>query len=398
MRYLSAQIKRIARYLPFAVFTSLVLAVVLSLFAARFIGADASMEDKQIIRIGMVGDTSSTFLGFGIELIREADSSKMMLSLDEMSESEAAALLNEGKISAYIRVPDGFVDGVAHGNVMELDYVTSDVSGGITSVFKEEILSAVSNMLVHSQKGIFAMQTLDKSLGKTVNYRKNNDEIILRYFNLIIKRPSVLSLDVRGVSNGVDFATYLTCGLCVLCISLFGIPYCGLFSNTDRSLRRLSASRGISVTRQVFCEFCVYLFAIILTLFVVIFAAAMVGIAQIGFVLPLFFKCLPALVLVASLQFFAFTLSDNTVSSVLIQFFGAISLSYLCGCIYPISFFPNFLETVGNAFPLGVARSFLITALISDIDFLCIFVSLAYSLALVLCAAFVEIGRTKLEG
>jgi hypothetical protein len=113
---------------------------------------------------------------------------------------------------------------------------------------------------------------------------------------------------------------------------------------------------------------------IILTLFVLIFAAAMVGIAQIGFVLPLFFKCLPALVLVSSLQFFAFTLSDNTVSSVLIQFFGAISLSYLCGCIYPISFFPNFLETVGNAFPLGVARSFLITALISDIDFLCIFV------------------------
>ena len=397
MKYFTAQIKRISRYLPFAVFTSLVLAVVLSLFAVRFLGADANSEDNQLVRIGMVGDTSSTFLGFGIEFIREADSSNMMLSLEEMSESEASALLNEGKIAAYIRVPDGFIDGVAHGNVMNLDYVTTDVSGGITAVFKEEILSAVSDMLVHSQKGIFAMQTLDKSLGKTINYGKNNDEIILRYFNLIIKRPSVLSLDVRGVSGGVDFVTYLICGLSVLCVSLFGIPYCNLFSGTDRSLRRVAASRGVSVFRQIVCEFSVFLFAIILTVFSVVCAVSLFGVFGFTSALSVFLGCLPALILVAALQFFAFTLSDNTVSSVLIQFFGAISLSYVCGCIYPISFFPNALEFIGNVLPLGVARSFVVSAVCSDLNIWSVLIVLCYSLVLVFLAVIIEMGRTRVD-
>ena len=392
MKYLIAQIKRVVRYLPFALLISVLLTVVLGLFAVRFVGASVDADDKQMVRIGIVGDTSTTFLGFGIELIREADSSNMMLRLEEMSESEAISLLDSGKITAYIKVPDGFIEGVSHGDVMQLEYVTTDVSGGITSVFKEEILSAVSNMLVHSQKGIYAMQQLARA--NSVAYGKNTDELVLRYFNLILKRPSVLSLDVRGVSDGVDFLTYLMCGLFVLCVSLFGIPYCNLYVSGDKSIRRLAASRGVSVYKQTVAEFASYLCAMIFTLFAIMLIIGTIGICDLRYAMALFASCIPALFVVAALQFFGFSVSDNLANAVIIQFFGAIVLSYVCGCIYPIAFFPKAVQTVGGVLPLSIARESVISAVCGDLGALEISAPIVCSAILVSAAVAVNYRKT----
>ncbi len=397
MKYLSAQIKRILRYLPFAVFLSLLLVTFFSVFAIRLIGDDSSAEDKQIVRIGMVGDTDSTFLGFGIEFIKEADSSNMMLSLETMTESEARFMLSSGKISAYIIVPEGFVEAASHGDVMQLDFVTLDVSGGITSVFKEEILTAVSRMLVHSQKGIYAMQELALSNGLRENYAKNTDELVLRYFNLILKRPSILKLDVRGVSDGVDFVTYLLCGLAVLCLSLFGIPYSALFIRTDNSLHRLAASRGFAIWKQTLCELFAYLAAVLTTAFCVLATLSLMHFISIEVALHIFAVCIPAVVLVAVLQFFAFAVADNIASGVILQFLGAIVLSYVCGCVYPISFFPKTLQLIGNVLPLGVARSYIISAVCGDVDVAALVITAVYSLLLVLAAIAVNFRKTLSE-
>lgn len=393
MKYFTAQIKRVLRYLPLAVIISLVLALLFSLFVLNYLNEDAAADDKQILRIGMVGDTSSTFLGFGIEFIKEADSSNMMLSLEQMTETEAHRMLIAGEISAYIRVPDGFVDAASRGDVMQLDYVTSDVSGGITSLFKEEILSAVSRMLVHSQKGIYSMQELVLSHGIRENYGKNTDELVLRYFNLIIKRPSLLKLDVRGISDGVDLVTYLACGLSVLCLALFGIPYCSVFVKKDTSLARLAVSRGISLWKQTVYEFFAYLFALAVTAFVVLFGVALVGIMPFYDTLRLFALCVPVLVLIAALHYLGFTLADNIASAVTLQFFGMIVLSYVCGCIYPISFFPRAIQLIGGFLPLGAARAYVVSAVCGDIDAAGVILCIGYSLLLIMIS--VAVNRRK---
>ncbi len=397
MKYFTAQIKRVLRYLPFAVSMSLLLAVLLSVFAVRLIGDDTSAEDKRIVKIGIVGDTSSTFLGFGIDFIKEADSSNMMLSLESMSESDARSKLSAGKIAAYIVVPEGFVDAAVRGEVMQLDFVTSDVSGGITTVFKEEILTAISRMLVHSQKGIYAMQDLTLSNGLRENYGKNTDELVLRYFNLVLKRPSVLRLDVRGISDGADFVTYLLCGLGILCLSLFGIPYCSLFVRADNSLQRLAASRGLAVWKQTLCEFASYLAALLITSLCVLLALQIVGLISLNLALHLFMLCVPVVAVIAALQYFAFAIADNIASGVIIQFFGAIALSYICGCIYPISFFPDALQLLGNALPLGAARSYLISALSGNEDIKGIAVIAVYTLLLIVAAIAVNYRKTLSE-
>ncbi len=394
MKYFSAQLKRVLRYLPFAVVMSLLLVTIFSLFALRFIDDDSASEDKQIIKIGMVGDTSSTFLGVGIELIKEADSSNMMLSLETMSESNARAMLNAGKISAYIVVPEGFVDAATHGDVMQLDFVTSDVSGGITAVFKEEILTAISQMLVHSQKGIYAMQDLVLSNGLREDYGKNTDELFLRYFNLIFKRPSVLRLDVLGISDGVDLVTYLLCGLSIFCLSLFGIQYCPLYVRTDHSLGRLAASRGFSVWKQTVYELLAYLFAVLVTCVCVFSVLPMIGAVSFGSALRFFAFSIPAVVLVAVLQFFAFTVADNVAGGATFQFFGAVILSYVCGCIYPISFFPEALQLIGNVLPLGVIRKYIVSVVCGTFDVSSAVTIAIYSVFLIIAAIAVNYRKT----
>ena len=108
----------------------------------------------------------------------------------------------------------------------------------------------------------------------------------------------------------------------------------------------------------------------------------------------LFLSCIPAITCVCALQFFGFSIADNIANAVIIQFFGAIVLSYACGCIYPIAFFPNIVQLIGGALPLGVAREYVISAACVDIGAFEISVSLIYSVILVVAAVAVNYRKT----
>ena len=71
----------------------------------------------------------------------------------------------------------------------------------------------------------------------------------------------------------------------------------------------------------------------------------------------LFLGILPNLLMITTLSYCVYTLSDHLISGVLLNFFLVIVLCFVGGCMYPIQVFPDVMQTVSAILPTGIARS-----------------------------------------
>ena len=79
-------------------------------------------------------------------------------------------------------------------------------------------------------------------------------------------------------------------------------------------------------------------------------------------------KLIPALLVITALQFLIYEFSTGLIGGVLAQFLGAVALAYVSGCFYPISFFPDVIQTFSAVLPTGAARSYVSAVLYGDAD------------------------------
>lgn len=64
-------------------------------------------------------------------------------------------------------------------------------------------------------------------------------------------------------------------------------------------------------------------------------------------------KMLPAAAVLSGFQFFLYELISDMISGILLQFLAGISLAYLSGCIFPVSFFPESIQRLVYLLPSG---------------------------------------------
>ena len=68
--YLLAQMKRVKKALPAVLIMTLLLTGCIALISKVMLIADSSSEKKQKVQIGLVGDISGSYLGFGISALQ----------------------------------------------------------------------------------------------------------------------------------------------------------------------------------------------------------------------------------------------------------------------------------------------------------------------------------------
>ena len=369
INYFFLQLKRCMRFLPFVLIISLLLCAGLGILMNFIFVANGNSEENKKITIGAVGDTDSSYLSFGLEAIKTFDSSRFSVNIVEMSEEAARRALERGEISAYIIIPEGFVDDMVNGEVGTISYVSSDGAVNIASLFKEEVTHMISDFAVYSQKGIFGLYDLlyESDIRSDSSYY---DKLTLKYFSLILGRTSMINTKNIGVSDSLSFVGYMCCGIVIFLMLLCGICACPLFIRTDMSLPRvLSASRRgafLQISGEYFGYFCM-----MLCNFAAIFIAVMLIAEDSLTLIPEFesfsrrelfrlsVKLIPAVLVICALQFFLFEVSSGVVGGVLLQFVSAISLGYISGCFYPSSFFPRTIQTVARFTPPDVARRYM---------------------------------------
>lgn len=375
--YTRLQIKRVVQYLPFVFLVTLLIALCLALAVTTMVNANRSDSDQTKIGLGIVGDFEDSYLTMGLSAVKSFDSSRFFLDVISLDDQSARQKLLDGEIAGYVVIPDGFIHDALYGDVGTLSFFTTADNAEIVNVFKQEVLKLISCVIVETQNGIYGAQ--DVMWDHDLDYNAINEmanKMRLEYVKLIINRSNALDVEIIGISDHLTFGGYIFSGLCVLLILLSGIVCCPLFIRRDYAFPKLLSANRYGAFSQTLSEYLAYLivFTVNTSVLLIIMMTALGGGAgvitelsgrTVGDFIIVCVKFMPAIALITAMQYLLYQLSDSVVSGVMIQFVSAVIIGYVCGCFYPINFFPKAVRVVSDFLPAGLARGYL-SSLITD--------------------------------
>lgn len=355
-KYFQLQCKRLLRFLPGALLVALVLIGSLLLAFRLFTQQSAGEEENQKFPFAFCGETEHAFLQMGLSALSSFDSSRFAIDLLEMEETEAARALARGEISAYVVIPDGFMDAALSGSIMPLKFYSTAGATGIVSLVKEELSGVVSTLLLSSQEGVYGMW--DAMIDNDLHHKAGGqmDRLAFVYVDYIFARDRIYSLEELGIADALGLENYILCGLGALLLMLICLPFAPRMIPGDPALGRLLCSKGKSAWGQAACDFAAYT-AALFCLTLVITLAAKLCIPQIGSIASLLASILPVLLLTAAFSFMLFSLSRDMIGGVMLMFFVSVILCFVSGCLYPVYFFPVQVQQLAQWLPTGIART-----------------------------------------
>ena len=354
-RYFYLQCKRLSRCLPGGLCVVLVLSLCLGLLFTMTMATEADREENQQFPVAIAGQTDNFFFQMGLQALDAFDSSRFSLDVVTLTEEEAQAALYRGEVSAYVVIPEGFMEAAFSGDLMPIQFVSSAGASTMVSVFKDEVTRMITQVLVQSQKGVYGMYDALKAEGLPVG--SHMDQLALQYVDYILLRDQVYTLTELGIGDALGLPEYLLCGLSVLFLLLSCLVFGPKLLRPDPALGLLLKSRGRSLTAQLLCDFGAYFLMLLPMALLPVLGGWYMGFLQLRW------QVVPAILLVtllcASVSFFLYRLTDQLLSGILLQFSVTIAMCFLCGCMYPVFFFPEALQKISAWLPAGLARSLL---------------------------------------
>lgn len=365
--YFFAQLKRVFKILPIQLLINLVVGVCVGSLAVLFVREGVLAPGRMKYRIGVVGDMTDSYLGFGLGTLQAVDDSRFIIELVGMEEAEAKEAFHRGDLYAYVRIPDGLIESIENGaNDRPVTYIVEEGQRGLGSIVMTEIVDVVSGLITSTQSGIYGMQEILMDYGKTEGFWEATDELNFRYFDIVLGRKNLYDMEILGIANGLSTGGYYFCGILIFTLLLSGISNSLLFSKRSRGLPRFLAAKGVGAAGQVAGEYLAYTgmeVVCILEMFLMlaaVFGSGIISIAEWKGMgarpLPVFLMSFfPVILMVSAMQFLIYETVENVVSSVLLQFLCAVSMGYLSGFFYPAGFFPEILRKAGEILPTGAA-------------------------------------------
>lgn len=366
--FLELQIKRMFKAFPAVLLQTLFLSAGIVFLLYGLIQADAQDSDNQRIRLGIVGDTRDEYLGFGITALENLDSSRYTLELISFDkEEQAKEALGADQIRAYIVFPENFVDSIVRGENTPMTFCFKGGQVGIGAALVQELADSVSEVLVHSQAGIYTMQKFYISQNRP-DSRSDEAELNIRYFDLILGRSRLFDLQLSGMGDGLSYEAYYICALLLFFLLVWGINGCHLLVHTELSVQRMLQGRGFGSGAQVLGEYLAWLLLFLVNYMLVgAGLTAILGYTKvsvepfptIGSMAIFLVRCLPVIICLSALQYFLYSLTESLTGGLLGQFLMAVGLGFLTGCFYPASFFPETLRRISGILPTGQCLSYM---------------------------------------
>ncbi len=348
--YWNLLIKRLSRLLPGALLAAAVLCAAL---AALLGGAQQAAQQETVkFPLALCGSTDDPMVQLGITALKQLDATRFSVDLYTMTEAEAQTALAEGDISAYVVLPERFMESAMHGNIPTVRYVTRPGSTGPGAIFQRDVTQVISHILLSAQKGVYGISRAlqDNGMGSSAN--RLMDDLALKYAELALVRENTSRLRILGMDRGLGLRDYLCCGLAVLLTFLLCLSFAPIAVQRDMSLNRMLAAKGHGAAGQALADFSVFLLGI------GVLAAALLAVAGAFLPFPIW-SLLPVTVLAAAFSFFIFSLTSSLMGGVVLHFLLSIGMCFCAGCMYPVSFFPDGIQRLAPWLPAGACRELL---------------------------------------
>ena len=405
--YFLAQLKRAARLLPGQILADMIVCVCVGALACLLIAQGAAAAEGSRYRIGMVGDLSDSYLGFGIAAVQEMDDSRFMVELVPMSEQEAQDAFLRGELYAVMRVPEGLMESVVYGeNDRLITYTATQGQQGLGTMVMGEITDVASTLVTCSQSAIYAMQRALADQGRGEEIGRETDKLNLALINLVLSRGGFGDVEVLGYGDGLSLELYYFSGMILLFLLLSGLLNSALFVHGNGAFSSFLKARGVGAVRQILGEYLAYLLLVTVGLAVLCLPLGFglerglfripewegMGAAPFLAFLPVLF---PVAVLFAALQFFLFEAAEGIVNGILLQLICGGGMGYLSGYFYPSAFFPEKMQSLGAFLPSGAAARFVQAGVLGKIPSAAWGAVFLWLAVFLLLAAAVRKGRMK---
>jgi len=269
------------------------------------------------------------------------------------------------------------VDALLDGTRLPMTSVSADT--GVGALLSEEIASAVSRLLLETENALYGVQRYSWEKDPGRDWYAESMVLFDRYVSAVLDRSELFIVETRGVSHALTLAGSLFCGLLIAIVMLWCIGAAPFFTRRSGALCEMLRARGVRSAPQVAAE---YLTFLVLTLCGAAALSLLGGavVKQLGSPVPelkglgflgavsVFFRALPALLLLSAMSFFLYELVPGTVGACLAQFLNAAVQGFAGGCFYPASFLPRAVSAVGERLPAGVALRCLAAAVTGEPD------------------------------
>ncbi len=398
--------KRVLHFLPAVFLVTLILVCAIAWIAKSLVSDKLSEDTRQMVDIGICGDLEDSYLGIGIVALKHMDSSRFAVEFHMMEETEAREALLRGELTAYLEVPEGFVDSIVRGENYKVPFYTNSSQLGISTLLMNEMAGVISELVTKSQNAIYGMQRLCKEYEYQDVYWEATDDLNVKYIDVILSRQDLFEVQTLGISNSLSMQGYYVCGFLVLFLLIFGMNGCVIFVKKDMSLGRLLASNGVGAWKQVLIEFAAYLLLVlvnVLSMFLVLgFLSERMELSipewnRMDFSTIMYFgqSLLPAIGMLSALAFLGYELSGNIVTGMLLQFLTALSMGYVSGCFYPAAFFPESIQVLGRVLPSGVAMQHAALCMREESDRMIVLAMFGYSVVFIVMTCLLRKRRLE---
>ena len=361
-------------------FNFLTIAGICGIFALK-IGTTNKSQSR--IGVGIVGSIENKYMKLGVEMLNNMDASRFSIKFINMDETAAKKSLKAGEIIGYFKIDKDFIEALEKGENRPVEYISS--GAGMISALSKEVASVFSTLLVNSERAIYATDNYLIDHPQVYNRERANTEFNIELLKNVMSRGRIYDVKSIDTVSGLSDADNYICGMSVLFMMLTGLGLGGLLSDKNESLLRVLKSRGLSYGDSLIADMFVISLYIILT--VLIFTG---GMALTGAILPgnhnfvnLFEYCKDIVflsVMFASMHLFIYEIIYKRVVAVLAELLLGISLGYIGGCIYPISFFPDIIRKLSIFLPSGAGIQVLSDGMGYSVDIFCFIIILVYSI------------------
>jgi len=379
--YLKVQIKRLLRVLPMAVLFNFIM--ILGICAIFVFTIAIQSRGEKRIGVGVVGNIENKYMKLGVEMLNNMDASRFSVKFESLDEEKAKKALREGRIAGYFKIDKDFIEGLENGENRPVIYVSS--SGGLMNELSKEVASVFSVLIVNSERVIYAVDEYLSEHKNVYDRETANTELNMSLLKNVFTRGKIYNIETKALTGEVSVKDNYICAMIIILIALSGVGLGSLLSGKKDTLQEVLKSRGLSYISSIICELItVTLYILILIIFGFgIFLLAINFLQDESFISPDYFEffcnIFAVSIMFASMHLFIYELIYQRVTAVLMEIILGISLCYIGGCIYPLSFFPDIIQKISVFLPSTAGKNILISGLGYRLDLFSLAVVFLYT-------------------
>ncbi len=329
-------------------------------------------DEDATVSIGISGVDDSGAFSAAFPALLQLDSSRSEVSFIMYdTKKDAVKAIRKGDIVAAIDIPDGVVGNLLAGQMDQMTLIVPSSSAGLEALIMRELSLSVSTILGSMNSAGNVLSDYYKSSGTSdpQTIADAQTDLLLTSMQDMLHRKHMFQMRYVKSENQLSIESFYLVSMVLLLFLLTGVMCAGSFIRSDYSLSKLLSLRRLGSLGQVIAEFIslVALLVCLSALFLPLIGAALsrmpITFSAFGLTSTAFMKgfglfclrCVPVILLAASLDLLLYELSRTLITGVLLQFLVMISLAYLSGVFYTVQTLPESLKVLQPFLPTGQA-------------------------------------------